>query len=238
MTGTTTMIDDRLRAAVAADLVPVRPLGSPWRRAIVLMPFALLLLLAAPVAFEFRDLSSLGWLWSWGASIAQMAAGLSIAALALREAVPGRELRTGPLVAIVSAAVALFAVVTFGSWSASPVTLARAWLQIGLMCAIGSAASALPVVVLGSVLIVRAFPLHPARTGALAGLGAGLLADAGWRLFCHFSEPAHVIVAHLGGVGVATMAAAWLTSWMVRRDVSRRTPGAAPVVRGARSALQ
>lgn len=94
------------------------------------------------------------------------------------------------------------------------------------MCAIGSATSALPVVVLGSILVVRAFPLRPARTGALAGLGAGLLADAGWRLFCHFSEPAHVIVAHLGGVGVATIVAAWLTSWMVRREAARPAPGA------------
>lgn len=78
------MIDERLRAAIAADLAPVRPLSSPWRRVMVLLPFALLLLLAAPVVFEFRDLSPLGWLWSWGASIAQTAAGLAIAALALR----------------------------------------------------------------------------------------------------------------------------------------------------------
>ena len=42
----------------------------------------------------------------------------------------------------------------------------------------------------------RAFPLRPRIAGALYGLGAGLMADAGWRLFCHFSNPAHVFGAH------------------------------------------
>jgi hypothetical protein len=26
------------------------------------------------------------------------------------------------------------------------------------------------------------------------------MADAGWRIFCHFSEPAHVLSAHLAAV--------------------------------------
>jgi hypothetical protein len=60
--------------------------------------------------------------------------------------------------------------------------------------------SALPAVALASILAARAYPLRPAVAGALLGLGAGLMADAGWRLFCHFSEPAHVLSAHLGGV--------------------------------------
>jgi hypothetical protein len=44
----------------------------------------------------------------------------------------------------------------------------------------------------------------------LLGVGAGLMADAGWRLFCHFSEPAHVIAAHLGGAAVTALAGAAL----------------------------
>ena len=30
------------------------------------------------------------------------------------------------------------------------------------------------------------FPLRPRLAGALYGVGAGLMSDAGWRLFCHF----------------------------------------------------
>jgi hypothetical protein len=36
------------------------------------------------------------------------------------------------------------------------------------------------------------------------------MADAGWRLFCHFSEPSHVLSAHLGGVVIAALAGAVL----------------------------
>lgn len=221
------MMPDALRSAIAADLAPVRPLAPPLQRALAVVPFALLLLFAAPVVFDFRDLTPLGWLWSWGASIAQVIVGVAAVALALREAVPGREWSGSALAGVIAAVAILFLVVTVGSWSANPVALAPPrlgsalsqwyWWQVGAMCAVGSAASALPAVVLSAVLVVRAFPLRPARTGALAGLGGGLLADAGWRLFCHYSEPAHVVVAHLGGVLIAVIVGAMLTSWLVRR---------------------
>jgi hypothetical protein len=31
------------------------------------------------------------------------------------------------------------------------------------------------------------------------------MADAGWRLFCHFSDPAHVIGAHVLAVGATCL---------------------------------
>ena len=65
--------------------------------------------------------------------------------------------------------------------------------------------SALPAVVLANILAARAYPTRPRFAGALLGLGAGLMADAGWRLFCHYSEPAHVLSAHLGGVVVSML---------------------------------
>ena len=65
-----------------------------------------------------------------------------------------------------------------------------------------------------AVLSTRAFPLRPAVAGALYGLGAGLIADAGLRLWCEFSAPAHVLAAHLGAVilSMALGAAAALVS--------------------------
>ncbi len=63
----------------------------------------------------------------------------------------------------------------------------------------------MPVVALASILAARAYPTRPAVAGALLGLGAGLMADAGWRIFCHFSEPAHVLSAHLAAVVLSTM---------------------------------
>lgn len=210
-------MNDTLLARVASDLTPVEPLPPPIVRALALTPFAVLLLVAAPLAFDFRNLGALGWFWSWGASIAQLIVGLTVVAVALRESVPGRHWPLPALIALLSAVVLLFIAVTWGTWSASPVRLARQWWLIGAMCAGASAASALPAVALSSILVVRAYPVRPAFTGFLAGLGSGLLADAGWRLFCHFSEPTHVITAHLGGVLLAAVAGAWLTTRLSRR---------------------
>jgi hypothetical protein len=209
-------MNDTLRAKIAADLSPVRPLAPPAWRVLPVVPLAVVLLAAAPLTFNFRDVAALGWGWSWSASIVQTLAGLGLIALALRQAVPGRESR-GSTLALAAAGVALlFAVVTAGTWRASPVELTRGWWSIGAICAVSSATSALPVVMLAAVLVIRAFPLQPLVTGALAGLGAGLIADSGWRLFCHYSEPAHVVAAHFGGVLLASLVGAVLVRTLRR----------------------
>jgi hypothetical protein len=214
-------MNESLRLAIASDLAPVAPLASPARRALPLVPLAALLLLAAPLTFEFRDLTALGWRWSWGASLLQIVIGFAVVTLALRQAVPGRGWPTSAIALTVAAIVLLFAVITFGTWSASPVTLRRQWWVVGAICAVFSTATALPVVVATALLANRAFPLHPRLTGGLAGLGAGLMADAGWRLFCHYSEPAHVLAAHFGGVVIAAAIGASLVR-ITAPDIHRR----------------
>jgi hypothetical protein len=82
--------------------------------------------------------------------------------------------------------------------------------------------SSLPVVALASILAARAYPTRPLLAGALLGLGGGLMADAGWRLFCHFSEPAHVLAAHLGGVLVATALGSLLARRLSRASSLQR----------------
>ena len=42
--------------------------------------------------------------------------------------------------------------------------------------------------------------------GSALSVHAGLGADAGWRLFCHFSEPAHVFPTHTAAVIATAMA--------------------------------
>ena len=70
------------------------------------------------------------------------------------------------------------------------------------ICLTGTVVSALPVLAVAGWLAARAFPLRPRLAGALYGIGAGLMADSGWRLFCHFSHPAHVLGAHTLGIVV------------------------------------
>jgi hypothetical protein len=203
-----------LRARLAADYAPVRPLARPWVRALWCAPFALLAAVAAPLSFNVRsDAAQLGWL-AWGASAAQLALGFAVIAAALRESVPGRSWNGAAIALWIGAPLAMSVAITLASWQLSPVTLGAQSLVVGAMCLVASAATALPVVALASVLASRAYPTRPEMAGALLGLGAGLMADAGWRMFCHFSEPAHVLPAHLGGVMVAMLAGVILSIWL------------------------
>jgi hypothetical protein len=200
-----------LRARLAEDYAPLRPLPPPAARALWITPLAALALVAAPTYFDVRvDADRLGGLLTWGVSIAQAAAGMVLIAAALRESVPGRAWRPSQLAAWTAAPVLIVAAVTYVSYGVSPMALDRGWWGVGLLCLSGSAATALPIVALANVLAARAYPTRPLLIGVLSGLGAGLMADAGWRIFCHFSEPAHVLAAHLGGVVVSAIAGAAL----------------------------
>lgn len=207
-----TGIPAELRTRIQADYTAVRPLPPPWARAMWCAPFAALALLAAPMFFNVRaDAVQLGWFGSWGASLMQVALGLTLIAAALRESVPGRSWSAGAIGLWMAIPIVLTIVVTLASWEASRVILQRGWWTVWLLCLSGSAATALPVVALASVLVARAYPTRPGIAGVLLGIGAGVIADGGWRMFCHFSEPAHVVSAHLGGVAVAAIAGAFLS---------------------------
>ena len=206
MTSTVTNIPARLRARLAADYQPVSSLRSPWTRALAILPLAMVALLAAPIAFDVRaDAPQLGWLGVWGLSIAQSLIGLLVVGAALREAIPGRDWSRTAIVLWLAIPIAAVLAVTLVSWETSPVLLRGGWWLVAGVCFAGSAATALPVVALASILAARAYPTRPVVAGALLGLGAGLIADAGWRIFCHFSEPSHVLSAHLAAVIVSTM---------------------------------
>ncbi len=211
-----------LRAELSAAYTPVRPLPSPSLRVLWMIPFAALSLVAAQAFFEMRiDAPRLGWSGTWGLSLAQVAVGLVLVAAALKEAVPGRAWTGAAAVLWLMLPLALLIGVTYTSWDLSPVRLRGQWFLVSGMCLAGSAVSALPVVALAGILAARAYPTRPLFAGALLGLGAGLMADAGWRLFCHFSEPAHVLAAHLGGVILAALLGSALVAVLQPRSAWR-----------------
>jgi hypothetical protein len=207
-----------LRDAVARDLRPVAPLPGPIVRALWLAPFALVLLVASVAAFGLRrDSPVLGLALTWGASSLQMFIGLALVALALREAVPGTTLTRRALGTAFATAVIAIVTITWTTWFVSPTRIAP-WAvgSVWRICFGATILTALPALPLAGWLDARAFPLRPRFAGALYGLGAGLLADAGWRLFCHFSDPVHVIGAHAAAVGV-TSALGALTAHVLAR---------------------
>lgn len=193
-----------LRAAIARDLKPTRPLLPPATRALVLAPIALATMIAVPGLYFFRsDFAQLGLLRSWGLSIGESIAGLVMISLALRESIPGRSLSSGSLAAAFAGGLALpFAIawVTSGNFS---IGAASDWND-GIACFRTSSSAAVPAMIAVAVLVARAFPLRPGVAGALYGLGCGLIADAGLRLYCEFTLPAHLIGAHGGAVLAAT----------------------------------
>ena len=196
-----------LRDRIAADYRPVRVLRSPWTRVLAIVPLAIVALVAAPVAFNVRaDVPALGWFGTWGLSAMQCIIGVLVVGAALRESIPGRDWsRTAIVLWMAIPVLAVIGITMVSNWAGSPVLLRSEWWLVAGVCFAGSAATALPVVALASVLAARAYPMRPAVAGALIGLGAGLMADAGWRIFCHFSEPAHVLSAHLAAVLMSTL---------------------------------
>ena len=209
-----------LRALIARDLRPVAPLATPTRRSLQLMPVAVALLFAAVVIFGLRrDAGRIGPVLTWGASTLQMILGLALVVAALREAVPGTTLSRRVVGIAFGSAVIGVLTITFMTWVTSPTMIAQGFVtSVWAICLTGTIVSALPVLAAAGWLAARAFPLRPRLAGALYGVGAGLIADSGWRLFCHFSHPAHVLGAHTLGIVVAGVLGMITATLMVRAD--------------------
>jgi hypothetical protein len=199
-------VPSSLRDAVRRDLRPTKPLRPPFVRALVLIPLAVAIVISVPGLRFFRpDMAAIGFLKAWGFSFGQALAGLIIVAVALRESIPGRGLsqRAIAVTFIIGLAIPLVLLAaTASAYDVGPEPGQA--LQEGIGCFRVSAISAIPALLAAAFLAARAFPMRPALSGALYGLGCGLIADAGLRLFCDYTEPSHVLFSH-GGAIVAAM---------------------------------
>jgi hypothetical protein len=214
-------VPETLWREVAADLRPVRPLPAPALRTLEAAVWAiavlLLVLLLVPVR---RDAAALGWLLIWGASAAEGLAGLLLIGLALREAVPASGLGPGRAALALLAGAAIETTIGLQTWLAAPPS-ATAAHHSGLVCFSAQGGLGFTGLALAFWLVVRALPVRPPWAGALAGMGAGLVADGIWHLVCPRSDLAHVLVVH-GGATVALTAAGWLLGWLWEARQARR----------------
>jgi hypothetical protein len=214
-----------LLQAIARDLRPVRPLPPPVKRALALVPVSLALLFGAPLLWGFRsNLDRLGPSLAWCPSLALVVAGLGVVALALREAVPGRDLSRAVLAATVGGAAVLVLAITALTNALVPTSVppGAEW-QYAWECLVMAGGPGLLGVAVAAWLASRALPTRPAVAGALYGLGAGLMADAGARLFCWVSTPVHVLLAHGGAIVALALAGAAVATTIDRtRRYSRR----------------
>jgi hypothetical protein len=197
---------DRLRGQVLADWAPVAPLASPWRRVAALAPVAAVMAVIAACYWGMpHEADRLGLVAMWALSALQWTAGLWLLSLAFREAVPGRGLDRAALLTAVGLTVLVLAL-NLGAKDAlrgTDVPAGREW-RFWTACVEGPLLLGAPVLVFASLLVSRAFPVRPVLAGALTGLAAAVLTDAGWRLGCFVSSPGHVIGAHWLAVAATT----------------------------------
>jgi len=209
-----------LRNAIKRDLRPTRPLRSPSVRALVLIPLAVAIVLAVPGLHVFRsDMGAIGFVKAWGYSFGQALAGLVIVAVALRESIPGRGLSHGAIAATIAVGLAIPAALltlTASTFDIGPEPGGA--LAEGAACFRVSAISAVPALIAAAILAGRAFPVRPAIAGALYGLGCGLIADAGLRLYCEYTVPQHVLLAHGGAILGAMVVGAVVAKVVARRQ--------------------
>lgn len=187
-----------LRAAVASDLRPVRPLASPARRALALLAWAAV---AAILVLALRGLRSdaaeLGVLLTWGVVLAEVAAGAGLVALALAEAVPARGPGRSVAFLALGGAAALFAALAAATRRASRgMEVDDPLLSFGPSCAGLQGVIGLTAFAVAALLVLRATPMRARLAGLLAGAGTGFLAAGVYHLDCPITHLSHVLVWH------------------------------------------
>ena len=214
-----TRVPAALYSAVKGDLRPVRPLASPARRALALLPVAIVLLVGMPVFWAWRTHGVPAPWPSWGLSLLETALSLVVLAAAFREAVPGRELSARALTVLICIACIGFLLVN--ATTRSPALVPdETWIRWIRECVSMALTFSAPALIAPAWLVSRALPNRPALTGALCGLGVGLMADAGLRLACWDGVYAHIVLAH-GGAVVLLVALGAMSATLVERIKAR-----------------
>jgi len=210
-----------LLSAVKRDLAPVRPLASPTRRALALLPVGVILLIGIPMFWAWHRHVARPIEWpAWGLSALETAAGLATLTVSFREAIPGRELTRATWAAVLGLVWTCFFAInaTTPMLADVPIQTTARWIR---QCITEVAMFSVPALAVAGWLVSRALPMRPALTGAACGLGVGMMADAGLRLFCWDGDLLHVVAAHGGAIAIL-MALGALGARVVERAKARR----------------
>jgi hypothetical protein len=207
--------------AVKRDLRPVRPLASPARRALALLPIGLVLLIGMPLFWASRTSIVLASWPSWIVSALETVLSLIVLAAGLREAVPGRELSTRAVRWLAGVACVGFLAINATTHLPESVPAAT-WARWVWECIAMTIVFSIPALLAPAWLVSRALPNRPALTGMLCGLGIGLMADAGLRLFCWDGGYLHIVIAHGAAIAILVVLGA-LSATFVERLKMRAT---------------
>jgi hypothetical protein len=218
-------IPNVLREAVESDLAPVHPLHPAWVRTMMAVAiFAVVLAFVVAKASFRTDLDQLPIWLSWGCSLLQLALGILLIGLALRESVPGEGIPVGAvrIAALTALAVQILVGVATSIYSPA-IAMPGSGIAPGIGCFKHESAMALPTFVVTMWLVFRALPLRAPTAGLLGGAGAMVASDAVIHLLCPMSNLSHVLVWHTGAV-IVFMGVGWIAGMIWERLRWHRTP--------------
>jgi len=202
-----------LLVRVEQDLEPVRPLRTPWQRALVVLAWACVSLALVLSFLGLReDCSLLGPWLSWLPLVTAFTVAYLMFLLVGREAIPGAGMvPAGAIVLTVAAAACHFALGHF-TYHRNPAGMPGHegpmlhWGCITAMLVIG-----MPLIVFGVSVVRSGFAVRPWVAGLLTGAAAAVVADSVWRMHCPVTDPWHFLLSHSGpytviiAVGVALL---------------------------------
>ncbi len=190
---------DRIQAAIAKNMRPVRPLPSNLTLMLLFSAvfFAFALTAAMPVGyFGFRALSSFQKMAVYS-GIAGCA--LSSSALLVSQMIPGSKRVLNPALVLPSEIMSLI-VITLGMFHSYTterfVLRGIGCLRLGTICAFGCGA-------LAWLLLRKGFFTSPPVAGLIAGSFAGFAGFAVLALHCPILNVPHILVWHLGVLAIA-----------------------------------
>ena len=142
-----------------------------------------------------------GVLLSWVPVAVQVLLAFGLLVIALREGVPGWRVSPGLIFGMVLSAYSLQILVNLMMFMRIPAEAGAAGaLETWASCFRVESLIGIPILVLVAWLVSRALPCRPLLAGFLAGTGAGIAAEASWRMVCPNSAPGHVLLGHTGGI--------------------------------------
>ncbi len=199
MTASHPDLPDRLRLAIGDRLESVTPLQPPWRRLLVVLP-VILAAMAMPFAYnQLRDTGELGMMLAWVPVAIQVLLALALLIFALREGIPGWHVSSTKIFAFVLIAYVLQIAVNLLIFVRAPMS-SGGTVTMWMGCFRAESLIGLPALVLIAWLVARTLPQRPLVAGFLTGTGAGFAAEASWRMLCPYSDAAHVLMGHTGGI--------------------------------------
>ncbi len=223
-----------LRDDLAADPAPVKPLRplralAPWGLLIVL---GLLTVLIATVGLR-EDAASLGPIWLWLPSLIELAMAVWLLAAGLEETTPGRGLNKRMVAVGVGTGILTHCAVTVLTQQKGS-GLSTGSMAAGKLfsCFGAELLLAIPILVVAALILRRGLTTRPARAGIAVGIGAGVCADALWRLICPYGDFRHVLSAHLTSI-ICVLFLGWLVGygwdrWRLRNWRRKAAPPSSP----------